>query len=206
MAERPGFVQIFLPLMNTLMGERHYYPIHAAAGRHGPPTAVHPNSVDAIYTKAAPLAGGVPPHYVDWHAAHTQILQANVISLACHWVFERFPKLNGGDCRRRRRVAGGSTRTGRRWVTRSRGSSAFRARTSSTMCGSPRSRSESRTTRSTPERYWILFRLGAHCCSALTIRIGRSNERARACARSEARANPQRQRRRPVRRPARLAS
>lgn len=93
MADRRGIVQIFLPLNNTLMGDRHYYPIYAAAERHGLPIALHPNSVDAIYQKAAPLAGGVPTYYVEWHAALTQIFQANVISLACHGVFERYPGL-----------------------------------------------------------------------------------------------------------------
>jgi uncharacterized protein len=93
MADRAGIVQIFLPLMNVLMGERHYYPIYEAAQRHGLPIALHPNSVDAIYQKAAPLAGGVPTYYVEWHAALTQIFQANVLSLTCHGVFERFPGL-----------------------------------------------------------------------------------------------------------------
>lgn len=94
MADRPGIVQIFLPLMQLLMGERHYYPIYAAAERHGLPIALHPNSVDGIYQKATTLAGGVPTYYVEWHAALTQVFQANVISLACHGVFERFPLLN----------------------------------------------------------------------------------------------------------------
>lgn len=94
MADRPGIVQIFLPLMQLLMGERHYYPIYAAAERHGLPIALHPNSVDGIYQKATTLAGGVPTYYVEWHAALTQVFQANVISLACHGVFERFPSLN----------------------------------------------------------------------------------------------------------------
>jgi predicted TIM-barrel fold metal-dependent hydrolase len=93
MADRAGVVQIFLPLMNTLMGDRHYYPIYAAAERHGLPIALHPNSVDAIYQKAPTLAGGVPTYYVEWHAALTQVFQANVISLACHGVFERFAGL-----------------------------------------------------------------------------------------------------------------
>jgi predicted TIM-barrel fold metal-dependent hydrolase len=93
MADRPGIVQIFLPLMNTLMGDRHYYPIYAAAAHHGLPVSLHPNSVDGIYQKAATLAGGVPTYYVEWHAALTQIFQANVISLACHGVFERYPGL-----------------------------------------------------------------------------------------------------------------
>jgi uncharacterized protein len=94
MADRPGVVQIFLPLMNTLMGERHYYPIYEAAQHHGLPIALHPNSVDAIYQRAATLAGGVPTYYVEWHTALTQIFQANVLSLVCHGVFERFPGLN----------------------------------------------------------------------------------------------------------------
>lgn len=92
-ADTPGVVQIFLPLMNVLMGERHYYPIYAAAERHGLPISLHPNSVDAIYRKAPPLAGGIPTYYVEWHAALTQVFQANVISLAAHGVFERFPGL-----------------------------------------------------------------------------------------------------------------
>ncbi len=93
MADRAGVVQVFLPLMNVLMGDRHYYPIYAAAERHGLPIAIHPNSVDGIYQKAPTLAGGVPTYYVEWHAALTQIFQANIISLACHGVFERFPGL-----------------------------------------------------------------------------------------------------------------
>jgi uncharacterized protein len=93
MADRAGIVQVFLPLTNTLMGDRRYYPIYAAAERHGLPIALHPNSVDAIYRKAPPLAGGEPTYYVEWHAALTQIFQANVISLVCHGVFERFPSL-----------------------------------------------------------------------------------------------------------------
>ena len=40
--------------MNTLMGDRHYYPIYAAAERHGLPIALHPNSVDGIYAKRGP--------------------------------------------------------------------------------------------------------------------------------------------------------
>lgn len=93
MADRRGIVQIFLPLMQLLMGDRHHYPIYAAAERHGLPIALHPNSVDGIYQRAATLAGGVPTYYVEWHAALTQVFQANVISLACHGVFERFPGL-----------------------------------------------------------------------------------------------------------------
>jgi predicted TIM-barrel fold metal-dependent hydrolase len=75
------------------MGDRHYYPIYAAAERHGLPITLHPNSVDGIYARAAQLAGGTPTYYVEWHTALTQVFQANVISLTCHGVFEQFPGL-----------------------------------------------------------------------------------------------------------------
>jgi len=84
---------VFLPLIGTLMGDRHYYPIYEAAQRHGLPISVHPNSVDGIFQRGPTMAGGVPTYYVEWHTALSQIFQANVISLVCHGVFERFPKL-----------------------------------------------------------------------------------------------------------------
>ncbi len=91
--DRAGIVQVFLPLIGTLMGDRHYYPIYEAAQRHGLPISVHPNSVDGIFQRGPTMAGGVPTYYVEWHTALSQIFQANVISLVCHGVFERFPKL-----------------------------------------------------------------------------------------------------------------
>jgi uncharacterized protein len=92
-ADRPGFVQVYLPLINVLMGDRRYYDIYEAAERHGLPIALHPNSVDGIYVGAPSLAGGTATYYVEWHTALTEVFQANVISMLCHGVFERFPKL-----------------------------------------------------------------------------------------------------------------
>ena len=89
--DRDGIVAVFLPLMGVLMGNRHYYPIYAAAERHGLPIILHPNSVDGIYQQATTMAGGVPTYYVEWHAALTQIFQANTNSLVCHGVFEKYP-------------------------------------------------------------------------------------------------------------------
>jgi predicted TIM-barrel fold metal-dependent hydrolase len=91
--DRPGIVQVFLPLQGTLMGDRHYYPIYAAAAERGLPVAVHPNSADGVFVKAPAIAGGVATYYIEWHTALSQIFQSNVISLACHGVFERFPGL-----------------------------------------------------------------------------------------------------------------
>jgi uncharacterized protein len=91
--DRPGMVQVHLPLMNVLMGDRHYFPIYEAAAEQGLPISIHPNSADGIFVKAPQLAGGIFTYYIEWHTALTQIAQSNVISLACHGVFERFPAL-----------------------------------------------------------------------------------------------------------------
>ncbi|MGH2826128.1 MAG: amidohydrolase family protein [Actinomycetota bacterium] len=92
-AKRKGFVSVLLPLTDLLMGERHYYPIYEAAAEHELPIAIHPNSVDGIFVTAPRMAGGTPTYYVEWHTGLTQVFQANLISLICHGVFERFPKL-----------------------------------------------------------------------------------------------------------------
>ena len=80
-----------LPLTNILMGDRHYFPIYEAARELGLPIGVHPNSVDGIFAKGPPLAGGVFSYYIEWHTALTQVFYSSVISLVCQGVFERFP-------------------------------------------------------------------------------------------------------------------
>lgn len=87
------FVAVLLPLTNILMGQRHYYPIYEAAAELGLPITVHPNSGEGIFRTSPPLAGGTPTYYVEWHSGLSQVFQANVISLICHGVFERFPGL-----------------------------------------------------------------------------------------------------------------
>jgi predicted TIM-barrel fold metal-dependent hydrolase len=91
--EREGFVAVLLPLTNILMGERHYYPVYEAAAELRLPVTVHPNSGEAIFTTAPSMAGGPPTYYVEWHAGLSQVFHANLISLVCHGVFERFSAL-----------------------------------------------------------------------------------------------------------------
>jgi uncharacterized protein len=87
------FVAVLLPLTNILMGQRHYYPIYEAAAELGLPITVHPNSGEGIFRTSPPMAGGTPTYYVEWHSGLSQVFQANLISLVCHGVFERFPQL-----------------------------------------------------------------------------------------------------------------
>lgn len=92
-AEDERFVGVLLPLTDMLMGLRHHYPIYEAANEIGIPVAVHPNSGEGIYRTSPPMAGGTPTYYVEWHSGLSQVFQANLISLVCHGVFERFPNL-----------------------------------------------------------------------------------------------------------------
>jgi predicted TIM-barrel fold metal-dependent hydrolase len=91
--QRKGFAAVLLPLTNILMGERHYYPIYQTAAELALPVTIHPNSAESIFTTAPSLAGGAPTYYVEWHTGLSQVFHANLISLVCHGVFERFPTL-----------------------------------------------------------------------------------------------------------------
>jgi predicted TIM-barrel fold metal-dependent hydrolase len=91
-ADRPGIVAVHVPVHSTLAGERHWYPIYAAAQRHALPLMVHPGATEAMYPRGPHMAG-VPSYYLEWHTALTQPPQSNLISLVCHGVFERFPEL-----------------------------------------------------------------------------------------------------------------
>jgi predicted TIM-barrel fold metal-dependent hydrolase len=91
-AGRDGIVEVLMPLHEILMGERHYYPIYAAAQRHGLPICVHPSGTENVYARA-PRMAGTPTYYLEWHSMLGQIHQSNTASMLCHGVFERFPEL-----------------------------------------------------------------------------------------------------------------
>jgi uncharacterized protein len=90
--DRPGVVQVLLPLATPAMGESHYYPIYEAAQRLGLPIAIHPSGTESLYP-LGPNMGQVPTYYIEWHTALTQPHQSNLLSMLCHGVFERFPSL-----------------------------------------------------------------------------------------------------------------
>ena len=89
----PRFVAVLLPMTNVLMGQRQLYPVYEAAVEMGLPIVVHPNSSEGIFRTSPALAGAPPTYYVEWHTGLSQVFQANLISLVCHGVFERFPAL-----------------------------------------------------------------------------------------------------------------
>jgi predicted TIM-barrel fold metal-dependent hydrolase len=90
-ASDPAFVQISLsPRSSQPIGQRHYWPIYAAAERVGKPLAMHV----AGYGGGNPQSGsGWPTYYMQDHYAMTTNMQNNVVSLIFEGVFDRFPGL-----------------------------------------------------------------------------------------------------------------
>lgn len=90
---RPSVVQVFLPMINILMGNRHYFPIYEAAVDMDLPIAIHVNAVESMFIQAPQVAGGIPTSYIEWHAHLPEVFEANVISMVYQGIFERFPTL-----------------------------------------------------------------------------------------------------------------
>jgi predicted TIM-barrel fold metal-dependent hydrolase len=84
------FVQILLLVMHDMpLGKRHYWPIYAAAEKHGLPVGIHAGS--AYRHPVTPL--GWPTYYTEDYAAQAQAFQAALSSLVCEGVFTKFPTL-----------------------------------------------------------------------------------------------------------------
>jgi len=86
-------VAVLLPMTDVLLGDRRFYPVYAAAAEAGLPVTLHPNSGEGIFRTSPGWAGGSPTYYVERHTGLSQVFAANLVSLVCHGVFERFPRL-----------------------------------------------------------------------------------------------------------------
>lgn len=89
----PGVVAVFLPLLNVLMGNRHYYPIYEAAEELGLPILIHPTGTEGGFPTAVSFAGGVPSTYIERHTMFPEIGMSALTSLVFEGVFTRFPRL-----------------------------------------------------------------------------------------------------------------
>lgn len=92
-ASRPGFVAIFLPIGQHMLGDPYYYPIYEAAERHGLPITLHISGVEGTFTTSPAYAGGVPATYFEYKTCVTGVYQANLVSLVVRGVLDRFPQL-----------------------------------------------------------------------------------------------------------------
>jgi predicted TIM-barrel fold metal-dependent hydrolase len=90
LGDHPGFVQVMLGIRTSEpIGRRKYWPMFEAAAAHGLPIGMHFGSQGG-----QPITGaGWPSMYLEDHAGMSTAFQAQVISLVCEGVFERFPNL-----------------------------------------------------------------------------------------------------------------
>jgi predicted TIM-barrel fold metal-dependent hydrolase len=86
----PGFVQVFLPVLSERpYGARSFWPLYAAALRHGLALAIQPGASAG----QPPLPVGWPATYLEEYAGLAQVFQTQVVSLVAEGVFDRFPDL-----------------------------------------------------------------------------------------------------------------
>jgi predicted TIM-barrel fold metal-dependent hydrolase len=88
--DRPEFVQVLLPVrMRAPLGTRAFWPIYAAAERHGLALAVYAGGASG--NPITPV--GSPSYYLEEYVGLSQAFQAQVVSLVCEGVPVRFPAL-----------------------------------------------------------------------------------------------------------------
>ena len=84
------FVQVLVLAMGEApLGQRRYWPIWAAAERHGLPLGIHAGSS----FRHAITSNGWPSYYLEDTVVQSHAFQAQLLSLVAEGVFSRFPKL-----------------------------------------------------------------------------------------------------------------
>lgn len=92
-AGHPGLVQVLMAGTSRMpYGQRFYHPIYEAACEAGLPVAIHPGTEGAGLAWP-PTPVGHPSRYLEWHNILPITFMAQLNSLVCEGVFERFTSL-----------------------------------------------------------------------------------------------------------------
>ena len=84
------FVQVLLLAMGEMpLGRRPYWPIYAAAEKHGLPIGIHAGST----YRHAPTGSGWPSYRVEDYVAQSAAFETQLLSLVAEGVFQKFPQL-----------------------------------------------------------------------------------------------------------------
>ena len=84
------FVQVLLFAMgDMLLGRRPYWPIYAAAKKHGLAIGIHAGST----YRHAPMASGWSAHRVEDYVAQSAAFKSQLLSFLAEGVFQQFPSL-----------------------------------------------------------------------------------------------------------------
>ena len=84
------FVQVLLFAMgDMLLGRRPYWPIYAAAAKHGLAIGIHAGST----YRHAPMASGWSAHRVEDYVAQSAAFESQLLSFLAEGVFQQFPSL-----------------------------------------------------------------------------------------------------------------
>jgi len=89
----PNVVAVYMPLLNILMGQKHYYPIYEAAESLRLPILIHPTGTEGGFPTAVAFAGGTPSTYIERHTNFPEIGMSSIKSMIFEGVFYRFPGL-----------------------------------------------------------------------------------------------------------------
>jgi predicted TIM-barrel fold metal-dependent hydrolase len=90
LADDKRFVQVLLFAMNEmLLGRRIYWPIYAAAEKHGLAIGIHAGST----YRHAPMASGWPAHRVEDYVAQSAAFESQLLSFLAEGVFQKFTGL-----------------------------------------------------------------------------------------------------------------
>lgn len=93
LGSHPGFVQVVTSSASRMpLGQRFFHPIYEAAERNGLPVAIHPGAEGAGQSNP-PTPAGYPTWYIEWHTCLSTNFMAQLTSLICEGVFEKYPDL-----------------------------------------------------------------------------------------------------------------